>query len=129
MSFLPQPAGLISMFNMGPLRINRPGQPTLNAYGAHVPAAPSEQVLNPVHVQTVDGRELEAEPGLDAHKETICLLTRVRMYVSDDGETADQVEYADRCYRVAKASNWDPHGGFYITFAQLEDGPFPEEYC
>lgn len=132
MSFLPQVAALVTMFNMGPLRVNRPGLPTRDAFGDAVDASPVEFDLNPVHVQTVTGRDLEQVPEADRHKETICLFTHDRLHVADDGEVADRIEYPRGCgrsYRVINVENYQPHGDVYMALAQLEDVPFASEDC
>ena len=97
------------MFNMGPLRVNRPGLPTQSAaFGDFLDASPKEFELNPVHVQTVTGRELEQIPQADQHRETICLFTHDRLL---------------------KVENYEVHGGIFCSTAQLEDISFDEENC
>ena len=129
MIFIPEAGMLVSMFNMGPLRLNRPGQPDQNRFGGFDEAPAKERALNPVHVQTLTGKEVESEPGIEAHKEHICVFTRERLYAADDGEVADQIEYEGRCYKIVKVEDWRRHGGIWCSWAALEDGPFPEEDC
>lgn len=130
MAFLPQVGGLISMFNMGPLRVNRPGLPTQDPrYGDYPDADPVEFDLNPVHVQPLEERELEQLNIADTHREAICVFTNERMFVGDDGEVADRLEYEGRSYRLVKRGNWARHGFLFCSVAQLEDCKFDEENC
>lgn len=117
---------------MGPLRVNRPGLGTQDDFGDWIDAEPKELELNPVHVQTLTGKDLEQVPEADRHKETIFVATHARLFVSDDGQVCDRIEYPRNCgrsYRVIKAEDWQRHGGIYCSWAQLEDTPFDREFC
>lgn len=129
MAILPNVAGLVTTFNVGPLELWRAAAPAKNAFGAYEAATPVASSLDPVSVHTVTGRELEQVPEADRHRETIRLYTTARLYATDDGRAADRVIYDDRTYRVVVAEDFGRQGGVFMAMAVLEDvsTPFPSE--
>lgn len=126
MPLLPNVAGLVDNFNVGPLTVHRPGLPTETEFGDFLPAVDATVQLNPVAVHTLSGRDLEQLPEADRNTETIQLYTRVRLFVADGGAIADVVEYQGRSFRVTQVQDNDPQGGVYIALAQLVEAVTPE---
>lgn len=121
MALLDSVAVLVSRMNVGPLTVYRPGQPTQDDFGDFVEAAPLAVTINPVHVHTLAGRELEQLPEGDRYSEMIQLYTTERLYVADGGEVADRVVYRGRTWRVTKADDYELQGGVWMALAALED--------
>lgn len=125
MSFLPEVALLIDMFNMGPLRMARYPAPTRNAFGDYVDGSPTITNIDPIHVQTATGHTLDSAPERDRRTEQIRIYTKTRLRSADESTGSDVLEYNGRAYRVDNSENLNPHGGVWISHASLKDGAFP----
>jgi hypothetical protein len=127
MAVIPNMPAMIYDFDVGPIPVFRALAPTQNELGAFEPSEIDDALLSPVAVHTVVGRELEAVPEADRHKETIRVYTVERLFVTDDGRAADRIAYDGRVYRVTASENYGPQGDVYLALAVLEDGVVPED--
>ena len=121
MALLDAVSSLVTRYNVGPLTVHRPGPGVQNAYGDYTDAAAATITIDPVAVHTATGRALLQVPEADRTIETIELYTNVRLYLSEDGQVADRVEYRDRTFRVVHVDDYDLQGGIYLALAQLEE--------
>ena len=107
--------------NAGPLTIQRAPQATQNTtYGGYNAEVTAPLVLDPCHIHTVTGRDLEALPEADRNKEIIGVYTVVRLYAADASQAADVIPYKGRNHRVLNVSDYDDHAGVYFSMAALE---------
>lgn len=119
-------ASLVSSFDLTPqlgaLKVERRGVPTLNEFGEFVSPAPSFLRVSPWTAHTAGGRTLEQVPEADRNKETIeVYVQRVRLYVADGNRQPDVVHYQGRRWRVVTCNRFDVQGGVYFALAVLLD--------
>jgi hypothetical protein len=113
---------LIESFNVGPLTVHRPAPPVQNDWGGYDEGVDVLVTVDPVSVHTLRGRDLWQVPEADRNREIIVLYTTARLYVADDGNVADRVDYQGHTYRVITVEDYDSNGGCYTARAALEDG-------
>ena len=119
-------AGIIpSLATAGGIDVARKGLPIQNSYGEYE-AAPEVIIhIEPVVVHNLSGRDLDQLPEANRNRETIEVYTRVRLFVSDDGQDADIVIYRARRFKAIQAMDYELQGGVYITICSMEDKQTP----
>lgn len=125
MTLLPAVASLIDDFNLGPLTLYRKAAPTLNSYGEHVAASETAIQLNPVAAHNLTGRDLLKVPEANRNTEVLQFYTKVRIYVADGSQAADEILYQGRRWTVIGVQDYQLQGGCWIAQAVLEDTQAP----
>lgn len=119
---LPLPvADLIDDCNMGPLMVERKGQPTKNAHGGFDDAPVTLIRFNPIAAHNTSGRDLDQVPEADRNSELVTFQAKRRFFVADGGQAADVVRYQGRRFRVVAVMDYTLQGGVYIAHAALVD--------
>jgi hypothetical protein len=105
----------------GGLTIRRAGQATQNQYGGFTPAVSVGILINPIAVHNMTGRDLDQLPEADRNSEAIRVYTKRQVFVQDNNQAADIVEYQSRTWRVTQVLDYSIQGGVYISTATLQD--------
>jgi len=105
----------------GGIGLIRAGQSTQNSRGAFVAAASVESNLQPVAAHNASGRDLLQMKEADRNAEAIKVYTKVRLFVSDDGQASDKLRYQGRIWRVTTVKDYLIQGNCYISLATLQD--------
>lgn len=123
---LPLPvAELIDDCNVGPLTVERRAAPTQNEFGAYEPSAVTLITVDPVAAHNLTGRDLLQLPEADRNREVTEFYTKVRLFVADDGQAADVVQYNNRRWRVIKVLDYEQQGAVYMSWGILVDKQDP----
>lgn len=123
MSLLPLPvASLVEDCSIpGGLTVFRAAQATQNKYGGWEAAAELAIPFDPISVHNLTGRDLDQVPEADRNSENIRVYTQQRMFVQDNNQAADIVEYQSRRWRVTQVLDYSIQGEVYVSTAVLED--------
>lgn len=126
---LSAPRGLVDVFNIGPLTVDRRGSKTLNKYGAWETPPPTTFVIDPVAAHPISGKDLDRVPEADRTKEVVEFYGRVAsfpagvegFYVAGPGRLPDVILYRGRRYRVVQAQDYFLQGDVWLAFGERED--------
>lgn len=131
MSLVPPVASTVDDFDLtlalGPLIVERRGQPVKNARGGYDPATATLLSLRPWSAHNLDGRSLDQVPEANRNSEIVQFYARDGSFpgavkgfrVADDGSDADVLRYLGRFYRIVRVRNFSKQGRVWCAFGAL----------
>ncbi len=134
MSLIDQVAAVVDAFDLtpelGPLVIERRGEPVKNEFGEYVPATPVPFNLEPWSAHNVTGRDLDQVPEADRNSEVVQFYARNSSFpfgitdgfrVADGGNGADVALYLGRRFRIVTVRDFSSQGRAWCAFGVLEE--------
>lgn len=120
---LPLPvAGLVEDCGIpGGLTIRRAGQAVKNQYGGFDPAPTTNILFDPIGAHNLIGRDLDQLPEADRNSEAVRVYSVRQIFVQDDGQAADILEYQNRLWRCTQVLDYFIVGGVYISTFTLQN--------
>jgi hypothetical protein len=119
---------------LGPLVVERRGQPVKNDFGGFDPAAPVPFNLTPWSAHNVTGEDLDEVPEADRTSEVVQVYARDGSFpggvslgfrVANRGEGTDVFLYKGRRFRVTMVRDFSAQGRVWCAWGVLEETQSP----